>query len=77
MKEDTKMTNRLRLTVTYKNGNQIQDLVNYLVFEDGNIVYTVDKQAHSVFQEPVRIPVENIERYALEVVACDGWKVFE
>lgn len=58
----------LKLTVNYKNGNTIENKVNYLHFENGCIFYTVDEQVHGIFQEPVRVPLENIVSYDLEEV---------
>ena len=57
---------KTRLTVTYKNGNQITDFVNYLHFEDGKLFYTVDKQVITRALEPVAIQLKNIEKFDLE-----------
>ena len=68
------MATRLKLTVTYKNGTEISNLVNYLHFEDGAIFYTVDKQVHEIIEQPVKIQMENIKRFDLEQVEMEGWK---
>ena len=63
----------MQLTINYKNGNTTKQLVNYVHYENGAIFFTIDKQV--VTGSIVRVPVENIERYDLETVMCDGWKV--
>lgn len=67
-------TKRMRLTVIYKTGAKVQNLVNYLHFEEGRLCFTVDKQVQNVIEDQVCIPVENIARYDLEWVYCTGWK---
>jgi len=69
------MTTRTLLTINYKNGNTLKELVNYLHYEKEKIAYTVDRQVHAVFQQPVEIPMENIDSFDLEKVECDGWKI--
>lgn len=70
------MKERLILTVVYKNGNKLRQLVNYLHMERGKIWYTVDKQNYySVIEEPVGIPIENIESFDLEKALCKGWEL--
>lgn len=66
-------TKRMLLTITYKNGNQIKKLINYLHFENDRIFFTVDKQIQNVIEEPVVIKLENIDHYDLEAVECEGW----
>lgn len=68
-------TERMQLTINYKNGNQTKQLVHYVHYENGAIFFTLDKQVSSAAQMPVRVPMENIERYDLEKVMCEGWKV--
>lgn len=51
----------ITLKITYKNGNELSQKINYLHIEDGKLFYTVDKNPHPVFQEPVSIPLENIK----------------
>lgn len=70
------MTERLILTVVYKNGNKHRGMVNYLRMERGKIWYTVDEQVHySVIDQPVGIPIENIESFDLKSVPCKGWEL--
>ena len=56
----------MKLTIIYKNGNQLEQLVNYVHLENGAIYYTMNKQVHGTFQEPVRIPIENIDKFDVE-----------
>ena len=71
------MTERLQLTIKYKNGNELKQLVNYLHFEDGAIYFTQDEQCHSVIQMPVKVTLANVKEFNLNQVMCDGWKVIE
>lgn len=70
------MKERLILTVIYKNGNKLRQMVNYLHVEHGRIWYTIDKQTHySVVEEPVGIPLDNVESLDLEQALCNGWEL--
>ena len=69
------MAERLQLTLTYKNGNTIKNLVNYVHCENGKLMFTVDKQGHSLFMDQVKIPLKNISSYDISIVMCEGWKV--
>ena len=71
------MTTRLQLTVNYKNGNQIKQLVNYIHVEDDTIYYHVDKQVSNMVESYSHIPMANVASYDLVPVECDGWKVVE
>lgn len=55
----------MELDISYKNGTKLTHKINYLHFENGFIYFTIDKNPHPIFQEPVKIPLENI--YAFEV----------
>lgn len=67
------MKERLMLTINYRNGNTIKQLVNYLHCENGKLYFTVDKAVSDGYV--VDIPLENIASFDLETVQCDGWKV--
>ncbi len=67
------MKERLLLTINYRNGNTIKQLVNYLHCENGKLYFTVDKAVSDGYV--VDIPLENITAFDLETVQCDGWKV--
>lgn len=69
------MTERLQLTIKYKNGNELKRLVNYIHFETDAIWFTEDVQAHSVIQMPVRVSLANVESFHATTVTCDGWTV--
>ena len=71
------MTKRLLLTINYKTGTVLKQLVNFLHCEDGEIIYTIDAQVHDVVQKHVAIPLVNIQCFYLESVMCDGWNVVE
>lgn len=54
----------IKLTITYKNGNVLDQIVHYVHFRDDAVYFKVKKQLNffpgdSV--EPVRIPLANIE----------------
>lgn len=53
----------LHLTLHYKNGTTIEQGVNYLHFEGDGIFFTVKSGMHPIFQEPVKVPVENLESW--------------
>lgn len=65
------------LTITYKNGRTLKQLVNYLHMEDGAIYYTEDAQIQNVIERPARIPLANIESFNLEAIECNGWAIPE
>ena len=69
------MTKRIRLTISYKNGNTISGLVNYVHVEDGKLIYTVDSQIQNVIEPQIHVPLENIDSFDVEPVFCDGWSV--
>lgn len=69
------MEKRIRLTIEYKNGGTLKQLVNYVHFEDGSIYYTIDKQVHGAFQQQIKTPLENVNKFDVQVVDCDGWKI--
>ena len=71
------MTERLQLTIQYKNGNELKRLVNYIHYESDAIWFTEDVQAHSVFQIPVRVSLANVESFQANTVTCEGWNVVE
>lgn len=65
---------RLLLTITYNNGKELKQLVNYLHGDGEKIYFTVDKQVNnSVVGDVVSIPLGNIKKYDLEHIECDGW----
>ena len=65
--EDAKWEERtMKLTIIYKNGNKLEQLVNYVHLENDAIYYTMNKHVHGIFQEPVRIPIENIDKFDVE-----------
>ena len=69
------MTERLLLTINYKNGNSIKQLVHNIAFAEGAIYYVVDKQVHDAVQFPVKTVLEYVESFTLDKVMCAGWKV--
>lgn len=69
------MTERMQLTVTYKNGNTMDQLIKCMKVEDATLCFILDTQVHGVFESAVKIPIANIDRYSLQMVHCDGWKV--
>ncbi len=58
----------LRLHVIYKNGNKLDQDVNYLASDGEHIIYTVRRNPHPVFQRPVMIPIKNLEQWELEEI---------
>ena len=56
----------IKLTVKYKNGNQISQIVNYVHFADGAIYYQLKEQVSFISPfsvEPVKISLDNIESF--------------
>lgn len=68
------MVKRMYLSITYKTGVKVNQLVNYLLEEEGWIYFTVDKQAAPIFQEPVKVRISSIRGFDLEQILCDGWQ---
>ncbi len=71
------MTERLLLTINYKNGNTIRNLVHSMFYTNEAIFYTIDKQVHDAVQLPVKTQLKNVESWRLDKVACNGWEVIE
>ena len=69
------MTTRMQLTITYKNGNKISQLVKGMKMEAGRLMYLYDTQAHGIIESSTSISLQNIDSYVLEPVQCNGWKV--
>ena len=59
--EQKRRKQNMKITITYKTGLVLSDNVHDARVEDGNLIYTVEKNPHPVFQTPVTIPVENID----------------
>lgn len=57
----------MTIIITYKNGTTLEQKVNYLHVEDSVIWFTVDSKAHAIYQEPVRIPLENVQDLRVKV----------
>lgn len=51
----------ITLKITYKNGNELIQKVNYVHIEDNQIFYTRATNPSPVFREPVSIPLDNIK----------------
>ena len=60
----------LKLSVDYKNGNHLEFYVNYLASKEGNLIFTKHYQMmpRPVFQVPVTISFENINRWKIEEI---------
>ena len=56
----------IKLNITYKSGTTLEQIVNYVHFEDDMIIYTVKKQIHNAIETPVRIPLKNIASFDIE-----------
>lgn len=68
------MTKRMLLTINYKNGNTIDQLVNYLHVEDNTLYFTIDRQDQQLITRQAAVPMANIISYDIEWINCDGWK---
>lgn len=71
------MTTRMQLTITYKNGNKISNLIKGMKLEDDKISFLLDTQAHGIIEPSTSVPLKNIESFVLEPVQCEGWKVVQ
>lgn len=67
------MVKRMFLSIRYKTGIRLNQLVNYLHEEDGWIYFTIDSHVRAVFQEPVKVRISSIRGFDLEQILCDGW----
>ena len=56
----------IKLTINYKSGAKVENIVNYVHFENGKIIFTVKNQMHSAVQLPVNVPLENVESFDIE-----------
>lgn len=59
---------RLHLHISYKVGTELDQIVNYIHVEDGKLIYSKDKNPSPVFVEPVRVPLENIESFEVNLL---------
>lgn len=69
------MTERIRLTINYKNGNTLTELVHYVHYADGAIFYAEDSQVENCVPVPTRTSLENVESFDVDRVMCNGWEV--
>lgn len=58
----------MKLTVTYKNGNELTNDINWLELKNNSIRFTVNRRVHSLGVDIVSIPLENIATYRIEEV---------
>lgn len=58
----------LKLHLTYKNGNTLDESVNYLASDSKYLIYTVRTNPTPVFSTPVRIPLKNLASWELEEI---------
>lgn len=71
------MTERTKLTIYYKNGNTLTELVHYVHYADGAIFYAKDSQAENCVVVPSRTSLEYVESFDVDRVMCNGWEVVE
>ena len=53
----------MEIFIIYKNGTTVTHKINYLHCQNGFICFTIDRNPHPIFQEPVKIPLENIDTF--------------
>lgn len=53
----------IKLTIEYQNGNKLEQIVNYVHCENGEICFSVKKQVYFGFGEMVRVPLANIKAF--------------
>lgn len=56
----------MTIKITYKNGRVLEQKVNYVYIEEDRVCFTVFKEVHSIFHEPVIIPRKNITGIKLD-----------
>lgn len=56
-KEDEKM----KIQITYKNGNKLEQKVNWLHIEEGQIVFSKENKVGAIFSMPVFVRLKNIK----------------
>lgn len=71
------MRKHMLITIIYKNGRNRQNLVLGLHVQDGRLCYLLDQQINDLRLPSVSIPLENIDRYTVELVEFDGWDIPE
>lgn len=71
------ITKRLQLSIHYKTGVTIRQLVHYVKYLDGCIVYSVDHPVSSAVQLQVKTRIESVQDIEITQVNCEGWKIKE
>lgn len=56
----------MKLTITYKNGNNLVFPVNYLHFENNKIFFVEDKQVRSCVPFVVSVNLKNVKEYTID-----------
>lgn len=68
---------RLQLSIHYKTGGTIRQLVHYVKYLDGCIVYALDHPVSAAVQLQIKTSLNNVESFEITQVNCDGWKIKE
>lgn len=53
----------MKLTITYKNGNTIEQSATAVWMDDNKLCYQMSMNPTPIFVKPVMIPLENIKSY--------------
>lgn len=56
----------IKLTLTYKSGNTLEQIVNYVHVENNKLYFTVKKQIQNAIEPPVIVHLENIVSFDIE-----------
>lgn len=56
----------IELTLKYKTGVELKQVVNYVQFENGCLHYTLKKQVHDLSVRIVKIPLEKLVSFYID-----------
>ena len=56
----------IKLTLTYKSGNTLEQIVKYIYVENNKLYFTVKKQIQNAIEPPVIVHLENIVSFDVE-----------
>ena len=56
----------IKLKITYKTGATIEQVVNYIHFENNCLIYTLKKQVYCGTAQQIKIPLENVMTFDIE-----------
>ena len=57
----------IKLTLNYKSGMALEQIVHYVHFEDGKLCFTLKKQVnYSTIGDVIKVPLDNLKSFDIE-----------